>query len=147
MPRKGLMKHHPILILPLVLLLVSFAGGPGIKTGRAQTMVPAPQQIARARISVPPAPAPASLVLADGFDGLASAGDGVYYVTLEQGLAFGESTSLACTGAKPGVTCSAELIAPDAGELCTNLVVYRHRWQQPEDGDVWILAVGVEPAS
>jgi hypothetical protein len=125
------MRHH---VLTLIIVALCFAPLlPLLPDSRAHAAAPA--QIYHARISVPLPPAPPTLVLADGFEGLASAGGGVYYVSLADGLAFGGSAALMCAGTKPGVTCSVDLVDEDP---CTNIVVYRERWGQPENGDVWI---------
>lgn len=133
------MRHHiaPLLTVTLAAAVLGAALVHELRPAHA-TQRP---QIYHARISVPPHPEPPTLVLAEGFDGLASLGDGVYTVALADGLEFTDSAALSCTGTKPGVTCAAELVEPPQGWPYTNVIVYREEWGQPADGDVWLWAL------
>lgn len=137
------MRHYIAPLLTITLMTAAVLGAALVHELRP-AQAAAPPQILHARISVPsvpPDPAPPTLVAAEGFDGLASLGGGVYTVALAGGLAFTDSAALMCAGTKPGVTCAVELVEPAAGWPCTNVIIYRERWGQPEDGDVWVWAL------
>ena len=124
------MKYIPLLLMSLALALAPVGDA-------AQATQP---QLIHARVSVPPT-GPPSLAMAVGFEGLASAGAGVYYVSLEGGLQYGPTSALMCAGTKPGVTCAVEIIDDGDDGVWTNVAVYRERWGLPEDGDIWIWAI------
>ncbi len=128
---------HRILLTATIVALALFPAALAFDATAAQ---PA-EDIAHARISVPPPPAPPTLVMADGFNGLANPEPGVYHVSLAGSLEFTATSALSCTGTQPGVTCAVEILEPPPGQPYTNLVVYRERWGQPANGDVWLWAL------
>lgn len=133
------MKHYIAPLLTITLMTAAVLGAALVHELRPAHAA-APAQVLHARISVPPAPAPATLVMRDGFNGLANPEPGVYHVLLESGE-FTPTSALSCAGTQPGVTCALDILEPLPGQPHTNLVVYRERWGQPENGDVWIWAL------
>jgi len=101
----------------------------------------APSQLIHARISVPPDPDPPQLLMAVGFEGLANPAEGVYYVSLAVGLAYGPTSAVVCSGTKPGVSCAVEMLPPQDPDTdpYVMIAVYRDRYGVPEDGDLWLM--------
>lgn len=101
--------------------------------------------IAHCRISQPPAGAPSLVASSGHFGGVASPGAGIYHVSLAAGYALTPLVGLQVSGTDRNVTASAGVkTAPDGTHY---IAVYRQCGGQPEDGDVWLWAAGIEEIS